>query len=146
MPPKPEPIGLDVSRTGRLLQRAFDAELVAAGGSLPTWLIVMALKRSDGAMQRALAAAVGIDDATLTHHLRHMERDGLVARERDPADRRTQRVMLTPAGHALFRDLLATVVAFDERLRAGLSEREVATLRRLLGRLRANVAAVPSGP
>jgi MarR family transcriptional regulator, transcriptional regulator for hemolysin len=138
-PPKLEPIGLDVSRTGRQLHRAFDAELAAVGGSLPVWLVLTALKRSPGRPQRDLAAAVGIDDATLTHHLRRMEAGGLVERQRDPDDRRTQRVALTAAGDALFTSLLTTVLAFDKRLRQGLSEPDVATLRDLLGRLRANI-------
>jgi MarR family transcriptional regulator for hemolysin len=140
-PPKLDPVGLDVSRTGRLLQRAFDAELTAAGGSLPVWLIVTALKRSPGRPQRELAAAVGIDDATLTHHLRRMEGDGVVERQRAPDDRRTQRVALTPAGEELFTALLARVLAFDKRLRSGLSEADVTSLRDLLSRLRDNVAA-----
>jgi MarR family transcriptional regulator for hemolysin len=140
-----EPIGLEVSRTGRLLHRAFDAELALAGGSLPAWLIVTALKRSPHSAQRGLAASVGIDDATLTHHLHRMESDGLVARQRDPDDRRTQRVALTPAGHALFATLLKTVIAFDQRLRHDRSERELTTLRGLLAKLRANID-VHSGP
>lgn len=138
--PKLDPIGLDVSRTGRRLHRAFDAELAAVGGSLPVWLIVTALKRSPGRAQRDLAAAVGIDDATLTHHLRRMEADGVVERQRDPVDRRTQRVTLTVAGEEVFTTLLATVLAFDKRLRHGLSEADIAALRGLLGRLRANIA------
>jgi MarR family transcriptional regulator for hemolysin len=131
---------LAVSRTGRLLHRAFDAELAAVGGSLPVWLIVTALQRAPGQAQRDLAAAVGIDDATLTHHLRRMEAGGLVERQRDPDDRRTQRVALTAAGEEAFSRLLATVVAFDKRLRHGLTEAEVAALRGVLGRLRANLA------
>ena len=38
------PIGLEVSRTGRILQRAFDDALTGAGGALATWLVVTALK------------------------------------------------------------------------------------------------------
>ena len=58
---------------GRALSRAFDDALAAAGGSLPTWLVVTALKGGDHTMQRDVAAAVGIEDATLTHHLNRME-------------------------------------------------------------------------
>ena len=35
MRPTIEPIGLELARTGRLLSRAFDDELVVAGASLP---------------------------------------------------------------------------------------------------------------
>jgi MarR family transcriptional regulator for hemolysin len=138
-PHPPEPIGLDVTRTGRLLSRAFDDELTAAGGSLPVWLVVMALKRDDHTMQRDIAAAIGIEGATLTHHLARMETAGLVRRSRLPENRRSQVVALTDDGEQLFSSLLSTVVAFDQRLCAGLDESELATLRSLLARLRTNV-------
>jgi MarR family transcriptional regulator, transcriptional regulator for hemolysin len=137
--PTQEPIGLDLTRTGRLLSRAFDDELVAAGASLPVWLVLTALKRGDHAMQRELAAAVGIDDATLTHHLRRMEADRLVVRHRAPDDRRQQLVELTAAGEELFGRLLGVVTGFDRRLRAGFDADQLAALRASLARLRANV-------
>ena len=140
MRPRQDPIGLDVARTGAPARRAFDDALAAAGGSLPTWLVVTALKGGDHAMQRDVAAAVGIEGATLTHHLNRMERDGYVRRERAAGDRRSQLVALTPAGERQFAALLREVVAFDDKLCAGFSERELTTLRKLLGRLRANVA------
>ncbi len=139
MRPRQDPIGLEVARTGRALSRAFDDALTAAGGSLPTWLVVTALKGGDHTRQRDVAATVGIEDATLTHHLNRMERDGLVERHRDPANRRNQIVALTPAGDAMFGDLLETVIGFDRQLRHGLSADELDTLRDLLDRLVGNI-------
>ena len=140
MQPHTEPIGLDVTRTGRVLSRAFNDALTAAGGSLSQWLVVMALKQGDHAMQRDLAASIGIEGATLTHHLNRMEVEGLVRRERVAGNRRTQLVALTPAGEELFGALLGAVVSFDQQLREGFSDRELATVRSLLARLRANTA------
>ena len=45
-----------------------------------------------------------------------------------------------PAGERQFTALLREVVTFDEKLCARFSERDLMTLRKLLGRLRANVA------
>ena len=132
------PLGVDLTRTGRLVASAFDQALAEAGGSLPTWLVLMTLARDSGSMQREIAAAIGIDGATLTHHLNRMERDGLVTRSRVPTNRRTHQVELTDAGRVLFHTLLERVIEFDARLRTGLSATEQATLRSLLARLRAN--------
>ena len=140
MQPVTDPIGLDVTRTGRLLSRAFDDELVAAGGSLPAWLIVTALKGAEHTMQRDIAATIGIEDATLTHHLNRMETSGYITRQRTAENRRVQRVALTDAGEALFSRMLITVRAFDQRLRNGFSEDELDHLHALLQRLRTNVA------
>ena len=141
MPASPEPIGLDITRTGRVLSREFNDALTAAGGSLPQWLVLVTLKQGDHKMQRDIAAAIGIEGATLTHHLHRMEADGFIRRWRVAGDRRSQLVELTPAGETLFTRLLRAVIAFDERLRRGISDRELTALRSLLERLRSNAGA-----
>src|SRR4051794_4467364 len=143
MQPQIEPIGLEVTRTGRVLSLQFNDALAAAGGSLPQWLVLTALKRGDHTMQRDIAAAIGIEGATLTHHLNRMELDGLVSRERVAGNRRTQVVTLTSAGEELFARLRGAVVAFDQQLRIGLNDRDVAIIRRFLARLRANANSSP---
>ena len=138
-PPVGPPIGLHLARTAKTVSRAFDDALAAAGGSVPVWLILIALKTQRPANQRRLAEAVGIQGATLTHHLDAMEADGLVTRRPDPTDRRVHLVELTESGEALFQRLRAAAVTFDRQLRAGLADEDVATLARLLDRLRDNV-------
>lgn len=134
------PIGIALSNAARDVNRAFDNALARAGGSRPAWLVLMSLKRTPMASQRELAAMVGIEGATLSHHLNAMEADGLITRRRDPANRRVHIVELTVQGEAAFQNMCGTVVAFDRRLRDGLSGDEIAELARLLDRLRGNVA------
>lgn len=135
-----------LASTAKAVSRAFDARLAAAGGSLPVWLVLLSLRTQALGTQRELARAVGIQGATLTHHLNAMEADGLVTRRRDPANRRVHLVELTPAGEAMFARLRSAAAAHDEHLRAGLSADDVARLVGLLDRLRRNVAgAEPAG-
>src|SRR5436305_11339971 len=138
--PAHPPLGLHLTRVARTVSRAFDEVLAEAGGSLPVWLVLISLKSGTRASQRELAGAVGIQGATLTHHLNTMESAGLVTRRRDPANRRLHLVELTPAGDALFVRLRDAATAFDRRLRAGLTEAEVSQLGTLLARLRDNAA------
>ena len=137
--PLREPVGLQVTRTAKVLSRAFDAALVEAGGSLPTWLVLVSLKGKAHGAQRELADAVGIEGPTLTHHLNRMEAAGLVTRTRDPANRRVHRVELTDEGRAAFQRLLGAVTEFDRRLRRGLSREDLDLLEDVLGRLQAAV-------
>jgi MarR family transcriptional regulator, transcriptional regulator for hemolysin len=137
--PDIEPIGLHLTRAAKVVSRAFDDALVEAGGSLPVWLILVSLKSQAHGAQRHLAEAIGIEGPTLTHHLNKMETAGLVTRRRDPANRRVHHVELTPAGEKLFLGLLEAVIAFDQRLREGLADRQLTQLRRLLDLLAANV-------
>jgi len=137
--PVREPLGLYLTRVSRVVSRAFDDALAEAGGSLPVWLVLISLKSGRPASQRKLADAVGIQGATLTHHLNAMESAGLVTRRRDPQNRRLHLVELTLAGDALFARMRDAAAAFDERLRAGLSRPDVVQLEELLARLRDNV-------
>ena len=140
--PRPDhtPIGLSLSRTARSVSRAFDDALAEAGGSVPVWLVLISLKSQQVRNQRELAEAVGIREATLTHHLNAMDEHGLITRRRDPANRRVHLVEMTEAGEAAFQGMRGAATAFDQRLRAGLSGDEVSQLEKLLGRLAANVA------
>ena len=134
-----EPLGLRLTKVSRSVSRAFDDALAQAGGSLPVWLVLISLKSGQLASQRELADAVGIQGATLSHHLNAMESAGLVTRRRDPRNRRLHLVELTPDGDALFSRLREVAFAFDQRLRAGLAEHDVARLEALLDRLHENV-------
>lgn len=140
-PPVHRPIGLTLTRTSKAVSRAFDARLAAAGGSLPIWLVLLSLRTRQLGNQRELAAAVGIQGATLTHHLNAMENDGLITRRRDPANRRIHIVETTEAGDALFLRLRDAAVEHDGKMRAGLSPEEITTLGELLDRMYDNVGA-----
>jgi MarR family transcriptional regulator, transcriptional regulator for hemolysin len=133
------PIGLHLARTARSVSRAFDDALEQAGGSVPVWLVLISLKSQQLRNQRELAEAVGIREATLTHHLNSMDGQGLITRRRDPANRRVHLVELTEAGEAAFQRLRGAAAAFDKQLRAGFTDGEVADLEALLSRLAANV-------
>src|SRR5215208_5785490 len=109
-----EPVGRAVATSAKVLSRAFERELAEAGGSQPVWLILLALKQQRWRTQQDLAAAVGIEGPTLTHHLDGLQRDGLIERTRDPDDRRAVRVELTAEGERLFRRLAQAALAFDE--------------------------------
>jgi MarR family transcriptional regulator, transcriptional regulator for hemolysin len=138
-PPTTEPLGIALTRTAKLVSRGFDSALASVDGALPTWAILASLKAARHGKQQDIADAVGIEGATLTHHLNRLERDGLVSRSRDPDNRRVHRVTLTDVGERAYFRMQSAVQAFDQQLRAGLSDEEEAALRAALDRLRANV-------
>lgn len=144
-PPAWPPVGLQLNQAAREIGRAFDDALARAGGSLPAWLVLLAMKTSHAASQRELAAAVGVREATLTHHLNGMEKAGLLTRRRDPANRRVHIVELTAAGEEAFGRLRETAVAFDLQLRRGISDEETRMLTGLLRRLAENAGVEPPG-
>jgi MarR family transcriptional regulator, transcriptional regulator for hemolysin len=138
-----QPVGMLVAQAGKALDRAFDDALSIAGGSRPTWLILLAVKTGAGGAQASIAARVGITGPTLVHHLDRLDAAGLISRRRDPANRRLQAITLSAAGEAMFDQLRSAAVAFDRRLRNGIGEDELATLRRVLPRMQHNVTTTP---
>ncbi len=141
MRPARPPIGLHLTSAARNVSRAFDDALGEAEGSLPVWLVLANLKRNSRANQREIAEAMGISEATLTHHLNTMEGEGLVTRHRDPTNRRVHLIQLTKAGETAFLRLRDAAMTFDRRLRRGIGEDELGQLHNLLTRLAANVGA-----
>jgi MarR family transcriptional regulator for hemolysin len=139
--PVQPPIGLHLASAARIVRRAFDEAFAEAGGSLPVWLVLLNLKIRRPANQRELAEAVGVREATLTHHLNSMDSEGLITRRRDTTNRRIHVVELTDAGEETFLRLRTAAVAFDRRLRAGINNDELSSLENVLVRLVRNVAA-----
>lgn len=140
--PRETPIGMLAAQVGRRVEEAFDSALADAGGSRPAWLILLAIVSGAGTTQAAIAEHVGITGATLVHHLDRLERAGLVIRAIDPDNRRIRSLSLTVAGRQAFMGMREAAGAFDARLRHGLTDGQVQTLRRLLIRVRENTTSM----
>jgi MarR family transcriptional regulator, transcriptional regulator for hemolysin len=143
MAPRPAtpPLGLALARTARVVTTAFDRAVGEAGGSAAVWQVLVLVRSGECGTQSRMAEAMGVTAATLTHHLNALEAQGLVRRRREEANRRVQRVELTPEGAALFDRLRRVAVRHDERLRSQLTVGEAATLAALLDKVAAGVTA-----
>lgn len=97
--------------------------------------VLSSLAEFGPAAQRDLSVRLRIDPSDLVSVLDDLERDGLVRRDRDPADRRRYAVTLTPGGGERLAELLAAARLMDERMFAGLTGQEKAELHRLLLRV-----------
>jgi MarR family transcriptional regulator, transcriptional regulator for hemolysin len=142
--PRRPPIGLMLTRSARTIERAFDEAMADRGGSTSTWMILLNLRAGGTRSQRELARSIGLQAATLTHHLNAMEAGGLVTRRRDPGNRRIHLVELTPAGESQFDRLRELAGRFDVTLRDGIEADDLATFERVLGRMYANVTGQDS--
>jgi MarR family transcriptional regulator, transcriptional regulator for hemolysin len=138
-PPVFPPIGLRLSRTAHAVSQAFERAMAEAGGSASSWQVLLLVRSEQWGTQSKLAEAMGVSGATVTHHLNGLEAQGLVRRWRDDANRRVQRVELTPEGSALFDRLREVAMAHDARLRSKLTDAEAEQLGELLDKLRAGL-------
>jgi DNA-binding MarR family transcriptional regulator len=128
---------LHAQRAARVLARRFDTLLRPVGLTNAQFSLLMALNRPVPATIQPLANLLGADRTTLTAALKPLQRNGLVAVEPDPEDRRGRRISLTPTGQALLAKAvpiwteghaaLEAELGDPDALRRGLSE--VAALR-----------------
>lgn len=81
-----------------------------------------------------LAEAVGIDAPAASVAVTQLERDGLVVRDVDPANRRRKIVSVTDDGRRALDAAMSTPDPAPEAFDA-LTDEDVETLRRILGRL-----------
>lgn len=116
---------------------------------LAHFAVLTALSDFGPLAQHEIADRLDINRSHLVRYVDDVEQRGLVRRDRDPDDRRRQRVALTPAGRALLRRLQKFATRSQEEFLQALTEPEretlIALLRRVLraddeARLQAKVA------
>jgi DNA-binding MarR family transcriptional regulator len=113
---------LRAQRAARALARRFDAALRPAGITNGQFSLLMALNRPPPAARIAdLAPFLASDRTTLTAAVKLLERRGLIAPERDAADRRNRRLRLTPEGQAALVAALPLWQAAHDALEAALA-------------------------
>ncbi|EUJ23566.1 hypothetical protein PGRAN_07898 [Listeria grandensis FSL F6-0971] len=89
--------------------------------------------------QQALQRSLDLDAAAITRHLKKLEEDGLLIREKRVPDRRATFIRLTELGETRLAALTAQKEAFQKELLDGLSEQELAHFADILERMSANV-------
>ena len=139
-------LGRDLVLLAKAMRARLESRLANAGASLPAWGVLSCAIEEEGLSQRQLAERMGIEAATLTRHLDRLEADGLITRRRDGEDRRILRVFPSPAARSLHARMAAVAISLDADLTAGLSDEELADLRRLLARLYSNLGDTPHAP
>lgn len=130
---QPESIGYLIFDVSRLMKRRFEDAAKLHGFTLPQWRALAEISRGDGISQVALAAALDVDQMTISGIVNRLEKRGLIVREADPSDSRAKLARLTAEGETLVADAknvgravyehaLAGLTATDrERLTAGLT-------------------------
>jgi len=117
---------LHLQRAARAVGRRFDAALRPHGLTNGQFSFLMSLNRPDPPTIGSVSALLALDRTTLTAALKPLVRRGLVKVTVDPADKRSRRLALTPAGRGrLIAALPAwrdTHAALDQLLPRGPDE------------------------
>lgn len=92
--------------------------------------------------QAGIAALLGLDRTAVTYLVDDLERDGLVERRPDPADRRARHVVLTPKGREILEALSRRIQDVEREVLSALSDEESDLFRSMLARLTDTVPTV----
>jgi DNA-binding MarR family transcriptional regulator len=132
---------LDIARVKNLRDPIL-GEAAAESRLSPTQIHTVMWLGNDGPLTMGdLARRGGITEKTITGVIDRLERDGYVHRERDLADRRVVRVVLTEKGATEFREMRAVM---EQRFRiflGFLDAEDRQALLRILSKLHARLAA-----
>ena len=92
----------------------------------------MSLYYVEGITQEELTALVYADKSSTARRVKSLAEKGLLRRERDPADRRRNRLYLTEEAKARFAGVHRELLDLDQRLVGTLTPQERETLERAL--------------
>ena len=96
------------------------------------YAVLVGLADEEPQSQRSLATRIGTSGTTLTTVAHTLQADGLVARVRNPDDRRSYSLTRTPAGRAAVRRWAPHVRRLEQQLTAAFEPDEADRLRELL--------------
>lgn len=103
----------------------------------PEWRILASLEELGAACATEICAHSTQDKMTVSRAVNGLEAKGLLRRDHHPQDRRNKRLELTPAGHALYQQIVPLILAREAHLLAALSAEERQLLTQLLDKLEA---------
>ena len=131
--------GYLVNWAGRLFVRAIERRL--AGGSAGPMPVFFALADGGTMSQTALARWASVEQPTMANTLNRMERDGLIERIPDPADRRSALVSLSKLGRQRAAEALVSAQEVNGLALKGFKPAERELLLDMLRRMADNLEA-----
>ena len=119
-----EGCGSLLARVARMSGQALGSALEALRMSGHEFAILHRLEQGGSVHARELSRTLRVHPSNLVALLDQLQADGLIARRRDPSDRRRQIIKLTPAGTKRLRLATAAAAEAEQELLSPLSAEE----------------------
>ena len=132
-------VGFWICQSSNVFQRAFNEELAPQGVTFRQAQVLGCLALEGRLSQTDLADRMRIEPPTLVGILDRMERDGWIRRDGDKADRRRKLIQVTPAARPAWTKIVAAARRVRAKATRGMSDQQVAQLKKLLGMLLENL-------
>ena len=132
-----------LTRITSRLSKSLTEALKEVGLTPPYWRVLAVLHDGDRRTLTELGVYTAIDQSTLSRVIDRMEAQLLVTRRVSPDDARAQEIQITPHGQEKFAEILPVATDQYEWAVRNLSERELAELRLILGKILENIRVSP---
>ncbi len=134
-----ESVGYWLTITTQAYHRAVSDELAPHGITYRQSMVLGWLALEGELSQTELAAKMMIEPPTLVGILDRMERDGWISRHNCPSDRRKNLIRANRAAEPVWEKIVECASRVRARATAGLSDRQLAALKKLLHRIDQNL-------
>jgi len=139
-------IGYWLTTATQSYHRAVSDELVPHGITYRQSMVLGWLALEGEQSQAELATRMMVEPPTLVGILDRMERDGWITRHNCPCDRRKNLIRANPAAEPVWEKIVECATRVRTRATTGLSDRQLATLKSLLGRVQRNLKVSETTP
>lgn len=139
-------LGRAIATASRMFMGHMDAGMAHSDIGFHRWLVLAMTSEQPGMSQRDLAHELGVESSTLTHHLEKLEREGLVSRVRDAADRRILRVEVTDHGRKSMIEMIPQASILNDEVAGVLTDTEVRQLLKSLGKINNQLRLLAARP
>lgn len=129
----------EMSGFNRKLRSFFDAAVREEGLTLARARALFAIARRGPLTQKELAEELEIETPTLVRVLDGMEKQTLIIRTEDAADRRAKRIAMTSLGEAAFEKMRVTASDLRAEITQTVTEEEIDVALSVVRRLTANL-------
>ena len=133
------PLGRLLANLCRLQARRLDQLMDQIGLYRGQGILLVILAEQDGLTHSEIAEKLRISPSAATKVIQRLEKLSYLQRQPDPADERLSRVYLKDEGRAVIGEIHSAFGIINHAMMEGLTPEELGQLRRLLGRVHANL-------
>lgn len=105
------------------------------GIGIPEWRVIANLGRTPGLTANEVVERSAMDKVTVSRAVAALEQKGLLAREKDSADKRKSRLTLSAKGLEVYAEIAPLALGFERDLLTALSMDEATQLERIIDKL-----------
>ena len=124
-----------ISRIARQAQRYTNGSLMKLGVGSTEYECIQIIRRNEGASQSFLREQLHVDKAAEARMIASLEKKGLITRQRDEQDKRTNHIYTTEKAQEIRADKMGAESMYYEWLLEGYSPEELAPFLEVLDKL-----------